>query len=221
MRTSRPARAIVLAGLMLAAWWTTAAAASPRQSSAAARTATPNIVFIYADDLGYGDVSAYGATAIRTPNIDALATEGLRFTDAHAPAATCTPSRYALLTGEYAWRRKGTGILPGNAALIIAPGRTTLASMLRTAGYATGVVGKWHLGLGRGDLDWNGDIAPGPLDNGGGALVGGFGQLMLCDQRRRFFALEVNHPRRFFVRLSDDAITLLIGALGLFDLFGN
>ena len=166
MRTSRPARAIVLAGLMLAAWWTTAAAASPRQSSAAARTATPNIVFIYADDLGYGDVSAYGATAIRTPNIDALATEGLRFTDAHAPAATCTPSRYALLTGEYAWRRKGTGILPGNAALIIAPGRTTLASMLRTAGYATGVVGKWHLGLGSGDVDWNGDISPGPLDIG-------------------------------------------------------
>ena len=73
----------------------------------------PNIVLIYADDLGYGDLSAYGATRFQTPNIDRLAAQGLRFTNAHAAAATCTPSRYALLTGEYAWRRKGTGVLPG------------------------------------------------------------------------------------------------------------
>jgi arylsulfatase A-like enzyme len=126
----------------------------------------PNIVIVYADDLGYGDVSANGAPTIRTPNIDAIAAEGLRFTNAHAPAATCTPSRYALLTGEYAWRKKGTGVLPGDAALIIEPGRATLASVLRRAGYATGVVGKWHLGLGAGDLDWNRDITPGPLDIG-------------------------------------------------------
>src|ERR1700729_2919319 len=78
----------------------------------------PNIVLIYADDLGYGDVGCYGATRVRTPNIDRMAREGLRFTDAHAPSSTCTPSRYALLTGEYAWRRKGTGVLPGDAALI-------------------------------------------------------------------------------------------------------
>ncbi len=123
-------------------------------------------MLIYADDLGYGDVSCYGATAVKTPNIDRLAAEGLRFTDAHAPAATCTPSRYALLTGEYAWRKAGTGILPGDAALIIEPGRTTLASMLKQAGYATGAVGKWHLGLGDGDVDWNGKIAPGPLEIG-------------------------------------------------------
>src|SRR5687768_2668885 len=128
---------------------------------------TPNIVVIYADDLGYGDVSAYGARALATPHIDRLAKAGLRFTDAHSPAATCTPSRYALLTGEYAFRKPGTGVLPGDAALVIEPGRTTVPSMLRKAGYTTGVVGKWHLGLGpKGGPDWNGDITPGPLDVG-------------------------------------------------------
>lgn len=126
----------------------------------------PNIVLIYADDLGYGDVGCYGATRAQTPHVDRLAREGLRFTDAHAAAATCTPSRYAMLTGEYAWRRKGTGVLPGNAPLIIEPGRVTLASMLRQAGYRTAVVGKWHLGLGGTNLDWNAEIKPGPLEIG-------------------------------------------------------
>jgi len=127
----------------------------------------PNIVLVYADDLGYGDVSAYGARALTTPNMERLAKAGLRFTDAHSSAATCTPSRYALLTGEYAFRRPGTGVLPGDAALVIEPGRTTLASMLRGAGYTTGVVGKWHLGLGpKGGPNWNADITPGPLDIG-------------------------------------------------------
>ena len=95
---------------------------------------TPNIVLIYADDLGFGDVSAYGAKALNTPNVDRLARAGLRFTDAHSSAATCTPSRYSLLTGEYAFRKPGTGVLPGDAALVIEPGRATLASMLRGAG---------------------------------------------------------------------------------------
>jgi arylsulfatase A-like enzyme len=136
--------------------------ASP--SSAAADR--PNIVIIYADDLGFGDVSCNGAKPGLTPNVDGLRNVGLNFTDAHATSATCTPSRYALLTGKYPWRKQGTGVLPGDARLIIEPGSTTLASMLKKAGYRTGVVGKWHLGLGAGKLDWNAEITPGPLELG-------------------------------------------------------
>src|SRR4030095_10606282 len=128
----------------------------------AATSPMPNVVLLHADDLGYGDVGCYGATRVKTPNIDQLARESLRFTDAHAASATCTHSRYAMLTGEYAWRKRGTGVLPGDAALIIEPGRTTIASVLHDAGYKTGIIGKWHLGLGTGNLDWNGDIKPGP-----------------------------------------------------------
>lgn len=128
--------------------------------------ARPNIVVILADDLGYGDLGCYGARRVQTPHMDRLAKEGLRFTDAHASAATCTPSRYAMLTGEYAWRKKGTGVLPGNAALIIDPGRPTLGSLLQQGGYETAVVGKWHLGLGGTNVDWNAEIKPGPLEIG-------------------------------------------------------
>jgi arylsulfatase A-like enzyme len=133
---------------------------------AAAARRPPNIVYLYADDLGYGDVSCYGATRVRTPNIDRLAAAGVRFTNAHSSSATCTPSRYSLMTGEYAWRHPGTAVLPGDASLIVQPGRCTLPSMLHQAGYATGAIGKWHLGLGAGTLDWNGDITPGPLEIG-------------------------------------------------------
>src|SRR6186713_912757 len=104
----------------------------------------PNVIFIYADDLGYGDLSCYGATKIKTPNIDRMAAQGIRFTNAHSSSATCTPSRYSLLTGEYAWRKKGTGIAPGNAAALIQPGTTTLPSILHKAGYTTAAIGKWH-----------------------------------------------------------------------------
>jgi arylsulfatase A-like enzyme len=144
------------------------AAAAVLPGVAAARTARrkPHIIVIYADDLGYGDLGCYGAQTIATPNIDRLAGRGTRFLNAHSPSATCTPSRYALLTGTYAWRASGTQILPGDAPALIRPGQFTLPAMLKQAGYATGVVGKWHLGLGDGKVDWNGEIAPGPLDVG-------------------------------------------------------
>jgi arylsulfatase A-like enzyme len=126
----------------------------------------PNIVFLYADDVGYGDLSCYGADRVHTPNIDRLVKNGVRFTDAHCAAATCTPSRYSLLTGEYAFRMQGARVLPGDAPALIQPGRTTVASMLKQNGYRTMAIGKWHLGLGNGKIDWNTDIKPGPLEIG-------------------------------------------------------
>ena len=127
----------------------------------------PNIVLIYTDDVGYGDIGANGATKIKTPNIDKIARQGLRFTNAHASSSTCTPSRFSLLTGEYAWRKQGTNIAPGDAALIIPTGITTMPAMLQKAGYKTAAIGKWHLGLGpSGGPDWNGEIKPGPLEIG-------------------------------------------------------
>jgi len=125
----------------------------------------PNILVIYVDDLGYGDLSCYGATAVKTPYIDALAEKGLLFTDAHSSASTCTPSRYSLLTGSYAFRNNAA-ILPGDAPLIIDPESVTIADMLKEAGYMTGVIGKWHLGLGNGEPDWNAEIKPGPKEIG-------------------------------------------------------
>lgn len=126
----------------------------------------PNIVILYLDDLGYGDVSAYGATALQTPNIDSLANGGVKFTNGYASSATCTPSRYALLTGMYPWRNRNAKILPGTAPLLIDTLQQTLPKMLKSKGYQTAIVGKWHLGLGTGIVDWNTKITPGPNEVG-------------------------------------------------------
>jgi len=118
----------------------------------------PNIIIIYADDLGYGDVGCYGATMIKTPNIDKLATQGMRFTDAHAAASLCSPSRYGLLTGHSPWRlhKKGNGYR-------LDPKRLNVGSFLKTQGYHTAAIGKWHLGYSK---DWNKLPITGPLERG-------------------------------------------------------
>ncbi len=129
----------------------------------------PNIIVIMADDLGYGDVGAYGAKPenVKTPNIDKLANEGLKFTSGYCSASTCTPTRYSFLTGTYAFRKEGTGIAPPNSPAIIQPETPTIASLLKQAGYKTAVIGKWHLGLGGPEgPDWNGELNPGPREIG-------------------------------------------------------
>ncbi|MDF7806454.1 arylsulfatase [Pontiellaceae bacterium B12219] len=127
----------------------------------------PNVVIIYGDDVGFGDVGVYGSEMIPTPNIDRLAKEGLRFTDGHCSAATCTPSRFSMLTGIHGFRH-GVSILPPNAPLSIPTDILTLPKLFKQAGYVTGVVGKWHLGIGQKGVatDWNGEVKPGPLEIG-------------------------------------------------------
>lgn len=128
----------------------------------------PNVIIIMADDLGYGDLECYGAKRVATPAVNRLADEGIMFTNAYAPAATSTPSRFGLLTGQYAWRRKGTDVANGDAAMIVRPEDYTIADMMKHAGYRTAAVGKWHLGLGdkSGQQDWNAPLACGPGDIG-------------------------------------------------------
>jgi arylsulfatase A-like enzyme len=137
-------------------------------NKAASKQAKPNIVIIYADDIGYGDLSCFGYSKVQTPNVDKMASEGVRFTNSHCGAATSTPSRYALLTGQYAWRKEGTGIAAGDAAMIIKPQQYTLPRMMQAMGYKTAAVGKWHLGLGSetGKQNWNGLVTPGLVDLG-------------------------------------------------------
>ncbi|MEZ5979689.1 MAG: arylsulfatase [Planctomycetota bacterium] len=127
----------------------------------------PNVLLIYGDDVGWGDVGAYGSALIPTPNIDRLAARGVRFTDAHCSASTCTPSRFSLLTGVHGFR-SGVRVLPPDAPLVVPTDATTLADVFRDAGYTTSIVGKWHLGLGAAGerVDWNGEVAPGPLELG-------------------------------------------------------
>lgn len=139
-----------------------------KKENSSADIQKPNVIFLVADDIGFGDFSCNGATEVNTPNVDKLAAQGIRFTDAHAVAATSTPSRYSLFTGHYAWRRNDTGIAAGNAGMVIRPEQPTVADMFQSCGYVTGAVGKWHLGLSdkTGGQDWNGFITPGPKDIG-------------------------------------------------------
>lgn len=155
----------LLFGLLLIASCSDQSGQSTAEDATAAAD-QPNIIFIYLDDLGYGDVSAYGAGTLSTPNMDRLAQGGVRFTSGYASSATCSPSRYALLTGTYPWRNERAKILPGTAPLLIDTAQMTVPKMLRAQGYHTAVVGKWHLGLGNGNTDWNEHIAPGPNEVG-------------------------------------------------------
>lgn len=155
---------LLLASIAASPLFAGGCADKPKQAPENAR---PNIIFIFADDLGIGDLSCYGATRISTPNIDRLAAQGQRFTNAYATSSTSTPSRFGLLTGMYPWRQANTGIAPGNSELIIDTECHTLADAMHDAGYATGAVGKWHLGLGPvGGTDFNVEIRPDARDIG-------------------------------------------------------
>ena len=169
----------------------------------------PNVLFILADDLGYGDLGCYGAVKTRTPNIDRLAKEGLRFTDAHSPSSVCTPSRYNLLTGRYAWRTwNGGGTVWANDPCLIEEGRHTLADLFKEQGYQTAMLGKWHLGFGKPGMegwddilgpDYNRDLKPGPLEFGfdyfwGFPHVGQFPHFII--ENHRVLGLDPKDPIR-------------------------
>lgn len=129
----------------------------------------PNVVYILADDMGWGDIDAYNEhSAVPTPNMNAFAAQGMRFTDMHASSAVCTPSRYSILTGRYCWRsRLKKGVLNGDSPNLIEEGRMTVPSMLKAQGYYTAGVGKWHLGLGNADkTDFTRPLTPGPISHG-------------------------------------------------------
>jgi arylsulfatase A len=164
MFASKPsAYSLVAAGSLLAGIGFIHCSQAPQKKDELPRK--PNILIFYADDIGFGDIGCYGAIGVETPHIDYLAANGVRFTDAHCAAATCSPSRYSLLTGNYPFRIR-VGILPGDAPLLIRPGIPTLASELGSVGYQSAAIGKWHLGMGDGKVDWNTEIKPGPLEIG-------------------------------------------------------
>ncbi len=148
-------------------------AASEEGSGAGGNSSAPNIVIILADDMGYGDIAALNpASTLRTPHLDRLVAEGRAYTDAHSGSGVCTPTRYGLLTGRYAWRtRLKSGVLWGESPSLIQPGRATIASHLAQRGYATGCIGKWHLGLdyvrtADDAIDFDAAIDGGPLAHG-------------------------------------------------------
>ncbi len=148
---------------------TTAASAAIPALNLQAATKKPNIVIILADDFGYGSLNCNGADPklIRTPNLDRIAKEGIRFTDANTPSSVCSPSRYALMTGRYCWRTSlKFEVLPTNAPLHIEMTRTTISSVLKGEGYNTAAIGKWHLGYGGGKTDFTQELKPGPLELG-------------------------------------------------------
>jgi arylsulfatase A len=161
----------------------------------------PNIILINADDLGYGDLGCYGAIKVQTPNIDQLAAEGRRFTDAHSASAVCSPSRYGLLTGRYPFRRNFWGPVSPKQSLTIDPGRLTLGRLMKEAGYATACIGKWHLGFGENEPDWNGDLKPGPLELGFNHYFGipsvNSGPPFVYVENHRVVGLDPNDPLEY------------------------
>lgn len=154
--------------VMASSAYDSASSDSDSQRNSTPDRSRPNVILLVADDLGYGDLKCYGASNIETPNVDSLAARGIKFTNCHATAATSTPSRYSLLTGEYAWRRNDTDVAAGNHCSIIRPEQYTIADLMHAAGYTTGVIGKWHLGIGQvtGEQDWNGTLTHTPRDLG-------------------------------------------------------
>ncbi len=152
-------RAVISASFATATFFCSTASALAEE-----KPTHPNVIIVVADDLGYGDISCYGGK-IKTPNIDRIAKQGLRFTRGYAASATSTPSRYGILTGVYPWREK-VAILPGDSPLIIPTDRPTIATMFQNCGYKTCAIGKWHLGLGKGNSNWNKPISPGPKEIG-------------------------------------------------------
>lgn len=166
-------------------------------ASTATAAEKPNILLILADDLGYNDLSCQGATKLKTPNIDRLAQEGIRLTDAHTPAGLCCPTRYGVLTGRYPWRRAAvTWATFPSSPLLIEPGRPTIAALLKQAGYATGIVGKWHLGYGTREhpLTWNDELKPGPLECGFDYFFGHDNNRDLNVENHRVVGLDPNDP---------------------------
>ncbi len=163
-----------------------------------ASASPPNVILINADDLGYGDLSCYGATHVRTPNIDRLAREGRRFTDAHSASAVCSPSRYGLLTGRYPLRENFWGPVSTEQRLTIDPNRPSVPGLFQDAGYDTAIIGKWHLGFGDEKPDWNGDLKPGPLEIGFDSYFGipavNSGPPFVYVENHRVVGLDPNDP---------------------------